>query len=251
MKRIGNLFERVIDPENLRLAFLKASRGKRHRVDQQAWQSNLEENVVRLRDGLMRLDYPIGDYRRFTIYEPKEREICAASFGERVLHHALMNVCEPYFDKWLVFDSYACRVGKGQKDAFVRARQFAHRYRWFLKCDFRKYFDSIPHDRLKAMLARRFKDPMVLAWLGRIIDSYEKTPGRGLPIGNLTSQHLANLYLDPLDRMIAHGGCAGRAPLADVFATWTTSSSGLMTSQHCLPFAMKSSDLLVTSWGLN
>lgn len=235
MKRIGNLFERVIDPENLRLAFLKASRGKRHRVDQQAWQSNLEENVVRLRDGLMRLDYPIGDYRRFTIYKPKEREICAASFGERVLHHALMNVCEPYFDKWLVFDSYACRVGKGQKAAFVRARQFAHRYRWFLKCDFRKYFDSIPHDRLKAMLARRFKDPMVLAWLGRIIDSYEKTPGRGLPIGNLTSQHLANLYLDPLDRMIAYGGCAGRAPLPcgcvrymDDFIFWADDKSTLL-----------------------
>lgn len=196
MKRIGHLFERVIDTENLRLAFYKASRGKRVREDQRAWQGNLEGEIACLREGLLRLDYPIGNYRRFTIYEPKEREICAASFGERVLHHALMNVCEPYFDKWLVFDSYACRKGKGQIAAVARAARFASRYRWFLKCDFRKYFDSLPHDRLKAMLARRFKDPMIIAWFGRIVDSYEKTPGRGLPIGNLTSQHLANLYLD-------------------------------------------------------
>ena len=144
--------------------------------------------------------YPIGNFRRFTIHDPKEREICAASFGERVLQHSLMNVCEPYFDKWLIYDSYACRNGKGQVAAVKRARVFAHRHEWFMKCDFRKYFDSIPHDRLKEVLSEKFKDPHILAWFFRIIDSYEKTPGRGLPIGSLASQHFANLYLDSLDR---------------------------------------------------
>ena len=86
-----------------------------------AFQRNLDEELHRLREGLLAGDYPIGNYRRFTIWEPKEREICAASFGERVLHHALMNVCEPYFDRWLVFDSYACRQGKGQLKAVQRA----------------------------------------------------------------------------------------------------------------------------------
>ena len=234
MKRIGNLFERVIDPENLRLAFLKASRGKRHRKDQRAWQENLDSEIVRLREGLINLNYSIGNYRRFTIYEPKEREICAASFGERVLHHALMNVCEPYFDKWLINDSYACREGKGQSAALARARQFAHRHRWFLKCDFRKYFDSIPHDRLKMVLSRRFKDPIILTWFGRIIDSYEKTPGRGLPIGNLTSQHFANLYLDRLDRLV--GGAYVR--YMDDFIIWADDKAKLIAlRQQIIAFA--------------
>ncbi len=203
MKRIGHLFERVVDPDNLRLAFWKASRGKRFRDDQRRYQRILDEEIIRLRDGLLSGDYPLGKFKRFTIYDPKEREICAVPFGERVLHHALMNVCEPYFDKWLIHDSYACRKGKGQVAAVKRARLFAHRHEWFMKCDFRKYFDSVPHDRLKAALERRFKDPFVLGWFIRIIDSYEKTAGKGLPIGSLTSQHFANIYLDPLDRFVA------------------------------------------------
>ena len=123
MKRVGHLFERVIDPENLRLAFWKASRGKRLRDDQRRFQENLDMEISRLREGLIMGDYPVGDYRRFTIHDPKEREICAASFGERVLHHALMNVCEPFFDKWLIFDSYASRADKGQVAA-VRSYRF-------------------------------------------------------------------------------------------------------------------------------
>ena len=127
MKRVGHLFDAVIERDNLLLAFWKASRGKRVRDDQRCFASNLEEELAKLRDGLLSGEYPIGDFRRFTIYDPKEREICAAAFGERVLHHALMNVCEPYFEKWLIFDSYACRAGKGQVVAVKRAQHFAHR----------------------------------------------------------------------------------------------------------------------------
>ena len=114
MKRVGNIFDAVVERENLRDAFLKASRGKRHRLDQRQYADNLDNELDRLREGLLNVDYPVGNYRRFKIYDPKEREICVAPFGERVLHHALMNVCEPWFDKWLVFDTYACRAGKGQ-----------------------------------------------------------------------------------------------------------------------------------------
>lgn len=183
MKRIGKIFEEIVDYDNLRLAFWKASRGKRSRDDQISFGRNLDDELARLRDGLRNLNYFIGDFKRFTIYDPKEREICAATFGERVLHHAIMNVCESYFDKWLIYDSYACRKGKGQIAAVKRAREFAGKYTWFMKCDFRKYFDSIPHDRLKFALARKFKDRKVLDWFYKIIDSYEKTKGRGLPIG--------------------------------------------------------------------
>ena len=223
MKRVGNIFGAVVERDNLRDAFLKASRGKRSRPDQRRYAENLDVELERLREGLLNVDYPVGGYSRFMIYDPKEREICVAPFGERVLHHALMNVCEPFFDRWLVFDTYACRKGKGQLRAVRRAARFAARHTWFLKCDFRKFFDSVPHEGLKRMVARKFKDPFVVAWFERIVAAYEKTPGRGLPIGNLTSQHLANLYLDPLDRV-----CSGAyVRYMDDFVLWSDSKEEL------------------------
>ena len=179
MKRVGNIFGAVVERDNLRDAFLKASRGKRSRLDQRRYAENLDVELERLREGLLNVDYPVGGYSRFMIYDPKEREICVAPFGERVLHHALMNVCEPFFDRWLVFDTYACRKGKGQLRAVRRAARFAARYAWFLKCDFRKFFDSVPHEGLKRLVERKFKDPFVIAWFERIVAAYEKTPGRG------------------------------------------------------------------------
>ena len=202
MKRIGNLFEKVVEPENLRLAFWKASRGKRQRPDQREFAGNLAAEVERMRVGLLAGDYPVGDYTRFMIYDSKEREIYAAAFSERVLHHALMNVCEPYFERWLIFDTYACRKDKGQFKAVRRAQGFARQHEWFIKGDVRKFFDSVPHDWLKSLLRRKFKDDQLLAWFERIIDTYETEPGHGLPIGNLTSQYFANCYLDPLDRFV-------------------------------------------------
>ncbi len=223
MKRVGNIFDAVVERDNLRDAFLKASRGKRHHADQRQYAANLSQEIERLRRGLLNLDFPIGNYAHFMIYDPKEREISVAPFAERVLHHALMNVCEPYIDRWLIADTYACRRGKGQLRAVLRAALFASRYTWFLKCDFRKFFDSIPHDGLKRMVARKFKDPYVIAWFERIINGYEKTPQRGLPIGNLTSQHLANLYLDPLDRL-----CQGAyVRYMDDFVLWSDSKESL------------------------
>jgi len=203
VKRIGHLFESVVDRDNLLLAYAKASRGKALRQDRLVFAACLEENITALREGLLDGSYPVGGYTRFTIFDPKEREICAASFSERVLQHALMNVCEPWFDRWMIDDTYASRKGRGQLKAVRRAQYFAKRNRWFLRCDFRKYFDSLPHQGICRMLSRKFKDPYLLAWFDRLLDAYEVQPGKGLPIGNLTSQHFANLYLDPLDRLFA------------------------------------------------
>ncbi len=200
MKRAGNLFDAVVDRENLLLAFWKASRGKSDCPTRREFAANLPDEIESLRAGLLDGSYSVGNYTQFTIHDPKERVITAAPFRERVLQHALMNVCEPWIDKWLVYDSYASRRGKGQMAAVRCAHDFAGRYAWFLKCDFRKYFDSIPHESLKKVLRRKFKDRKMLQWFDRIIATYETTPGRGLPIGNLTSQHFANLYLDGLDR---------------------------------------------------
>lgn len=203
MKRIGFLFDRVVERENLLAAWRLAGRGKALSGERRAFEDDLENNLQTLAAGLEDGTFPVGRYRRFIIYDPKEREICAASFPERVLHHALMNVCGPCFEKWLIFDSYANRKGKGQLRAVRRAQEFARRNRWFLKCDIRKYFDSIPHEALYSILERKFKDPHVLYWFRKLIDSYLKSPGRGLPIGSLTSQYFANLYLDTIDRIAA------------------------------------------------
>ena len=201
MKRVGFLFDRILERENLLLAYAKASRGKCLRRERIEFGENLEANLAALAQGLREMSYPVGNYSRFTIHDPKEREICAAAFPERVLHHALMNVCGPHFERWMIFDSYASRKGKRQLRAVRRAQEFASRYLWFLKCDIHKFFDSIPHGRLLAKLESKIKDPFVLAWFEKLIGTYEKSPGRGLPIGNLTSQYFANLYLDGMDRL--------------------------------------------------
>ncbi len=221
MKRVGSLLARMAEPENLRQAFLKAARGKRGKADCREFQSRLDENLAALRAELLAGRVRVGDYHLFTIFDPKERTICAASFGQRVLHHAVMAVCEPVLERASVFDSYACRKGKGRLVAVERARGYARRHEWFLKMDVRKYFDSIHHATLAGLLARKFKDRPVLALFGKIIGSYETAPGRGLPIGNLTSQHFANYYLAPLDRFIKERlGRRAYVRYMDDFVVW-------------------------------
>ena len=192
----------IADAENLRLAFWKAAKGKRGKTDCLMFQSRLDENLSALGAELLAGNVSVGDYHYFKVHDPKERLICAATFRERVLHHALMNVCEPVLERAAVFDSYACRKGKGRVLAVARAQGYARTHRWFLKMDIRKYFDSIHQPKLRALLGRKFKNPVLLGIFDRILASYHITPERGLPIGNLTSQHFANFYLSPLDRFL-------------------------------------------------
>ncbi len=138
-----------------------------------------------------------------------------------MLHHALTLVCEPVFERLLIADTFACRRGKGREAAVERAKQFARRYPWFLKLDIRKYFNSIDHERLLWLLGRKFKDRRLLDLFGRIIASYEVTPGRGVPIGSLTSQHFANFYLAGLDRFVKEGlRAGGYVRYMDDFVVW-------------------------------
>lgn len=144
----------------------------------------------------------IGNYSFFKVFDPKERLICAAAFPERVLHHAMMNHCEPVLENFSIFDSYACRKGKGLHKALDRASEFARKSKWHLKLDIRKYFDSIDHDIAMTLLSRRFKDPRLLLLFQKILQSYHTQPGKGVPIGNLISQHLANFYLGVFDHWV-------------------------------------------------
>jgi hypothetical protein len=141
-----------------------------------------------------------------------------------------MNILDPVFERLMVFHSYACRKGKGTHAALQYAFSKCKGHPWFLKLDMRKYFDSIGHEVLKATLARIIKDRKTLAVLGSIIDTYETSPGRGVPIGNLTSQYFANLYLAPLDHFILEKlKPAGFCRYMDDFVLWADAKSELLS----------------------
>lgn len=235
MRRVGNLYERIADPENLRLAFWKACRGKRDQAEVRRYTARLGENLAQLRADLLREGVRVGDYRFFTIRDPKERVICAASFPERVLHHAIMNVCEPVLEGYAISDSYACRRGKGLHAAVRRAQFFARRFPWYLKLDVHRYFDSVDHEVLLALLGRRFKDPRLLRLFRSLLGTYETAPGTGLPIGNLVSQHCANLYLGPLDHWVKEAlRVRGYVRYMDDFVLWGEDKAALSDHQGAI-----------------
>lgn len=205
MKRVGHLMEKVAEPDNLREAYLRATRGKRDRRDVIEFSRGLEGRLQVMRGQLLDETVPLGGYRQFMVHDPKERVITVAPFTQRVLHHAIMGVCEPYFERRLIDHTYACRKGKGRLAALETARRHCRKFPYFLKLDIRKYFDSVGHDCLIGQLHRVFKDAALLRLLEGIVRSFETAPGCGLPIGNLTSQHFANLYLGLLDRLLAEG----------------------------------------------
>ena len=199
MKRLGSLTERIAELDNLYLAFANACRGKQCKQEVREFRKNFDENISLLRREILMGNINVGRYHFFTIRDPKLRTICAVPFRERVLHHAIMNICHPYFDCSLIDDTYATRPGKGVYAALDRAVKAATKYKYMVKLDFRKYYDSIKHDILKEQLYRKFKDKRLLSMLCHIIDSYHDDTGIGLPIGNLTSQYMANTYLSGFD----------------------------------------------------
>lgn len=204
MKRVGFLIERIADLDNIYSAYHKACRGKRHKCEVLEFQANFDENIRCIQQELASGLVDVGHYSFFKIYDPKERLICAAPFRERVMQHAVMNVCHEHFDRRLIDTTYATRKGKGVYQALEKAKQLAAKYQYLVKLDYRKYYDSIPQDKLKTLLRKRFKDAKLLMVFDRIIDSYEVENGRGLPIGNLTSQYFANAYLAPMDYRAKH-----------------------------------------------
>lgn len=196
-----NLSE-IADMNNLGLAFARAAKSKRRRPEVKSFEADLWKHLYQLRDEVRHLTISLGHFSEFRIFDPKPRVIHAPSFRERVVHHAMMAKMGPILDRGWVDDSYACREGKGGLVAIERAETFLRRYPFFVKIDVRRYFDSIDHTILLHALERRFKDEGLLALCHRVIDSYYVSADRGLPIGALTSQYFANLYLSSLDRFI-------------------------------------------------
>lgn len=236
-KAYRNLFPQICSFENLHLAWRNARRGKRGRTEVAAFEYQAESNLFRLQEALLTGRYRPAGYRSFYIHEPKRRLISAAPFRDRVVHHALCNVTEPIFERGFIYDSYANRLRKGTHRALNRCTEFMRGYRYVLPCDVQRFFPSIDHAILRGLIARKIADPAVMQLVEAILASgrgvldgeyrMDWFPGddllaasrpRGLPIGNLTSQLWANLYLDTLDHFVKRQlGCRAYLRYVDDF----------------------------------
>lgn len=231
MKRQRDMFDRITDTNNLYNAFQKAARGKRTKSAIVKFKQDIDANIAQLRQELIEGTVQIGKYYHFTVYEPKQRLISCVSFPERIIQHAVMNVCEPRFEKHQIAHSYACRTGKGLDLAIEKAQWYSRHFAWFAKLDVRKYFDTVDHKILINLLARLFKDHKLIDLFWKIIDSHHVTPGKGIPIGNLTSQHFANYYLSVLDHFIKEQlRIPGLVRYMDDFLIFTNSKQKLFSA---------------------
>lgn len=223
MKRIGHitnrsgeqvtLLEAMAEYGNIQIAYNKARKCKRYRKDVLIFTKDKEENLERVRCELVSLSYQPGAYRYFKVYEPKERQIMALPFYDRVVQHAVNNVLEPIFNRRFIYHSYACRKEKGMHAASTVLKSWLFSWEKYnpekplyaIKADVHHYFQSIDHATLKAEIRRIIKDKGALALIDRIIDHNGNLPeGIGIPVGNLTSQLFANIYLNKLDQFIKH-----------------------------------------------
>lgn len=216
-----NLWPQVISWENLLAAWHRCRRHKRYRAEAVrfdfAWESHLLQLQRELTDGT----YQPGGYRNFYVLEPKRRKISAAPFRDRIVHHAVVGVLEPLYERRFLYDSYACRKGKGTHRAIDRAQDYLRKHQFFLKTDIVRFFPNVDHQILFDLLSRKIADERLLALIRQILQSGdgvlrdEATPGyfpgddlfavlrpTGLPIGNLTSQFFANVLLDPVDHFV-------------------------------------------------
>lgn len=214
MKIYRKLFASMIDPTALFLAWEKFCRGKRHRKDVRRFEWELEQNIFALHRELAEKTYHHDPYSGFFINDPKQRHIHKATVRDRVVHHAVFQVLNPIFEPTFIANSFSCRIGKGTHkgvEAVERmTREVSQNYTrqcFALKCDVRRFFDSIDHDVLLEILGRRIKDPDVMWLLERIVRSYISEYAnlferKGVPIGNLTSQLFANVYMNEFDQFV-------------------------------------------------
>lgn len=206
-KRYGNLYTQIYHYDNLLDAYNKAKRGKRFKREVLLFTRQLEENLITIQNELIWKSYQVGQYSLFEVHEPKKRTVAALPFRDRVVQHAINNILEPIFDRAMIYDTYACRAGKGTHAGANRLTRYLRvaRRRWgkvyCLKVDIKQYFPSINHEKLKAIIRKKIKCPETLWLTGLIIDSGGDGV-RGLPIGNLSSQLWANVYLGELDHYV-------------------------------------------------
>jgi retron-type reverse transcriptase len=222
MKTYKNLYPALCSYDNLFQAYKKAQKGKTRKEYVKAFKARLEENLLELKRELETYAYSPKPLTTFVIRDPKTRVISASHFRDRVVHHAICNILEPIFEREFINDSYANRKGKGTHLAILRFEKFMRSVTgngrilrgcnnrnavvgYVLKADIRHYFDSMDHKVLIGILERKVHDRRLIGLIGTILQNHKShIPGRGMPLGNLTSQFFANVYLNELDRFVKH-----------------------------------------------
>jgi RNA-directed DNA polymerase len=212
MKTFNNLYPHLYTYQNLKLAFMKARKKKTLKDYVIKFEENLEDNLLELRNELIFHTYKPKPLEHFILRDPKTRKISKSAFRDRIVHHALCNIITPILEKDFIYDSYANRVGKGTFKAVKRFDYFAKKMSknhtkitYALKIDIKHYFENVDHDILISIIKRKIKDQRIF-WLIKIILNNYKTQvkGKGMPLGNLTSQFFANVYLNELDQFVKH-----------------------------------------------
>ncbi|MBI2454081.1 MAG: group II intron reverse transcriptase domain-containing protein [Parcubacteria group bacterium] len=207
MKIYKNIFTDLISPQNLFRAWAEFKKGKTRRKDVILFEFNLEKNIFNLHQQLKNKTYRHQSYTSFYINDPKQRHIHKATVRDRIVHHAVFLALTPIFEATFIYDSYSCRKGKGTHKGVRNLNKILRKMSrnntqscFALKCDLKKFFKSVNHQTLLAIIKRKIKDIDVLWLIDEIIESFNP----GLPIGNLTSQLFANVYLNELDQFVKH-----------------------------------------------
>lgn len=203
-------YENIISIDNLLTTWERFLRGKRNKKDVILFQAHLADNIADLHRTLKERTYIHGSYSAFNVSDPKPRNIHKASVRDRVLHHLIYKELYPYFEKQFIYDSYSCREDKGTHRAIDRFRHFARKVSknntrtcYILKCDIKKFFASVNHNRLLAILELHIEDPEIILLVKKVLISFNSgQEGVGLPLGNLTSQLLVNVYMNEFDRYV-------------------------------------------------
>lgn len=198
MRRIKNVYSQICSEENIFAAEKKARKGKTHQYGVKIFDKDATHNLFSLRRSLLDKTFRTSDYTRFTIFEPKEREISRLPyFPDRIVHHAIMNILEPIFTSVFTADTYSCIKGRGIHGALNAVRKALRDEvgtKYCLQIDIKKFYPSINHEILKGLLYKKFKDGDLVSLLFGIVDS-----SLGVPIGNYLSQYFANFYMTPFD----------------------------------------------------
>ena len=210
--QLTHSYDDIISVENLLCAWREFIKGKRHKKDVQEFQLNLFDNILDLHLELKDEIYIHGAYKAFKLHDPKLRDIHKATVRDRLLHHAVYRILYPFFDRTFISDSYSCRKGKGMHRALNKFEEYSAQAScnhtktvWVLKCDIRKFFASIDHETMYKILSVYIPDQDILWLLQRVISSFSSTKeGVGLPLGNLTSQLLVNIYMNEFDQFVKH-----------------------------------------------
>ncbi len=212
MKKIIVDYNHIISLENLYEAWAEFVNGKKYKKDVALFALNLSLNIFRIHEELKNKTYQHGGYKAFAINDPKPRSIHKATVRDRLLHHAVYRQLYRHFDSKFVHDSYSCRYAKGTHKALERFKYFFNKVSrndrrtcWVLKCDVRKFFASIDQVILIDIFKKHISDKDTVWLIGNIVSSFQSTGvGKGLPLGNLTSQLLVNVYMNEFDQYIKH-----------------------------------------------